>query len=394
MNKIFCALTLLYFISPLTATAQTGHDKLALMIDKLGNDFIKEKEGVGLSIGVFNNGNTSFYNFGSTQKGRSITPTQNTVYEIGSITKTFVSYLLAIAVLQHKVNLDDDIRKYLKESYPNLQYNGHPIKLVHLASTTSLLPDWLPALPAEMKGLSPDSAVNSKIGFYRNLNKQDLFKALHQVTPDTIPGTRRYHSNAGAQLLAYILEDVFKMPINKLISKYITGPNKLTGTSFIKPRTKGLATGYTASGKESIYEYVMPYLQYAGGMGSTTNDLVKYIQLLLDKNNPASLLVLKKTAEISAASGKVVDMRPDSIASPETYSTALNWFKYQPSVNYAQIWSDGGTNGFNSYLVIYPYTNSGIVILTNRSTEKIFRSLPAMASRISKVLENSAQREQ
>jgi CubicO group peptidase (beta-lactamase class C family) len=71
-------------------------------------------------------------------------PSQNTVYEIGSITKTFVSFYLANAVLEHKVSLDDDIRKYLKESYPNLEYNGAPIQLVHLANTTSLLPDWLP----------------------------------------------------------------------------------------------------------------------------------------------------------------------------------------------------------------------------------------------------------
>jgi CubicO group peptidase (beta-lactamase class C family) len=292
--------------------------------------------------------------------------------------------MLAIAVLQHKVNLEDDIRKYLKESYPNLEYEGHPIKLVHLANTTSLLPDWLPELPAEMKGLSPDSALDIKIDHYKKLDKQDLFRALHQFKPDTIPGTRRYHSNAGAQLLAYILEDVYKTPMDKLISKHITGPYKLTGTSFINKGTKGLATGYAASGKESIYEYAMPYFRYAGGMGSTTNDLVKYIQLLLDKNNPASALALKKTAEISAASGKAVAMRPEGIASPETYSTALNWFKYQPSENYAQIWSDGGTNGFNSYVVIYPYTNSGVVILSNRASEKIFRSLPGVAARISK----------
>jgi serine-type D-Ala-D-Ala carboxypeptidase/endopeptidase len=384
MKKNCCAFAILFFISPFIAASQTGKDSLAILIDKLGNDLINEKEAVGLSIGVFDNGKTSFYNFGSTQKGGTVIPTQNTVYEIGSITKTFVSYILAIAVLQHKVNPEDDIRKYLKESYPDLEYEGHPIKLVHLANTTSLLPDWLPALPAKMKGLSPDSALDIKIDHYKHLNKQDLYRALHQVKPDTIPGTRRYHSNAGAQLLAYILEDVYKTPMSKLIRKNITGPYKLTSTSFINPGTKGLATGYTASGKESIYEYAMPYFQYAGGMGSTTNDLVKYIQLLLDKNNPASLFVLKKTAEISAASGKVVEMRPDSIASPETYSTALSWFKYHPSVNYAQIWSDGGTNGFNSYVVIYPYANSGVVILTNRSTEKIFRSLPGIASRISK----------
>jgi D-alanyl-D-alanine-carboxypeptidase/D-alanyl-D-alanine-endopeptidase len=384
MKHTFCVFAFLFFISPFIAVSQTGNDSLSMLIDKLGNDLIKEKEAVGLSIGVFDNGKTSFYNFGSTQKGETVAPTQHTVYEIGSITKTFVSYLLAIAVLEHKVNLEDDIRKHLKESYPDLEYDGHPIKLMHLANTTSLLPDWLPELPAEMKGLSSDSALNIKIGYYKELNKHDLFRALHQFKPDTIPGTRRYHSNAAAQLLAYILEDVYKTPMDKLISKHITRPYKLVGTSFIHPGTKGLATGYTATGKESIYEYAMPYFRYAGGMGSTTNDLVKYIGLLLDRDNPASLLALKKTAEISATSGKVVAMRPDSIASPETYSTALNWFKYQPSVNYAQIWSDGGTNGFNSYVVIYPYSNSGVVILTNRSSEKIFRSLPGIASRISK----------
>lgn len=386
MKKNRHAFAILFFIFPVITVAQSGQDSLTLLINKLGNDLITEKEAVGLTIGLFNNGKTSFYNFGTTQKGGTITPTQSSVYEIGSITKTFVSYILAMAVLQHKVNLEDDIRKYLKESYPNLEYNGHPIKLVHLASTTSLLPDWLPELPTEMKGLSPDSALDIKIAYYKKLNKQDLLKALHQVKLDTIPGTKRYHSNAGAQLLAYILEDVFKAPMDQLIKKYITGPYKMAGTSFINSKTKNLNTGYMASGRESIYEYSMPYFQYAGGMGSTANDLVKYIELLLDKTNPTSLLVLKKTADISAATGKVVAMRPDSTAAPEIYSTALNWFKYHPASNYSQIWADGGTNGFNSYLVIYPYTNTGIVILANRSSEKIFRALPGIAAQISEAM--------
>ena len=384
MKKSISAFAILFFTFPFITIAQSGQDSLTLLINKLGNDLIKEKEAVGLSIGLFNSGKTSFYNFGSTQKGGTITPTQNTVYEIGSITKTFVSYILAMAVLQHKVNLEDDIRKYLNESYPNLEYNGQPIKLVHLATTTSLLPDWLPELPAEMKGLSQDSALSIKIAYYKKLNKQHQFKALHQFKPDTIPGTRRYHSNAGAQLLAYILEDVYITPMDQLIRKNITGAYNMHGTSFISTNTKGLATGYNATGKESGYEYVMPYFQYAGGMGSTTYDLVKYIELLLDKNNPTTSLVLKKTADISAASGKMVAMRPEGTASPEIYSSALNWFKYQPTANYAQIWADGGTNGFNSYLVIYPYTNTGIVILSNRASEKIFRALLGIASQIAK----------
>lgn len=358
------------------------------LVNKLGEKFITDKQAVGLSIGVYSNDSAYFYNFGTTQKRKKALPTQNTVYEIGSITKTFVSFILANAVLEHKVSLDDDIRKYLKESYPNLEYNGNPIKLVHLANTTSLLPDWLPELPAEMKNLSADSALLLKISYYNKLTSKDFFKALHSVKLDTIPGTKRYHSNAGAQLLAYILEGVYEMPIEKLIKKYITTPYTLKNTSFINLKNlKKTATGYTASGKKAVYESVMPYFQYAGGLGSTSHDMINYIKLLLDTTNQAALLTLKKTVDIDASSGKLTNMRPDNTAAPDVYSAALNWFKYQPSVSSAQIWSDGGTNGFNSYLVIYPYLKSGVIVMANKSDEKIFRALPGIAYEITKVLD-------
>lgn len=295
---------------------------------------------------------------------------------------------MANAVIEGRVKLDDDIRKYLKGSYPNFEFDGHSIKLVHLANTTSLLPDWLPELPAEMKGMSPDSALAIKIKHYENLSKQDFFIALKKVKLDTIPGTKRYHSNAGAQLLAYILEDVYKMPIDKLLKKYISIPQKMQNTSFItSAKMKGVATGYTAYDSKAVYEYSMPYFKYAGGLASSTSDLVKYIQLMLRNNNPASVLCLKKTADINASTGKIVPMKPDGVADPNVYSSALNWFKYQPDTNYSQIWADGGTNGFNSYMVIYPQLNSGIILLANKSDEKIFRALPRIASQLSKLLD-------
>jgi serine-type D-Ala-D-Ala carboxypeptidase/endopeptidase len=385
MKKAF-SLLFAIILCPI-AYSQTYPDSLSMLIEKLGNNFIKEKQAVGLSVGLYTGGKTYFHNFGTVDKNKQLAPTQNTVYEIGSITKTFVSYILALAVKQHKVSLDDDIRKYLKESYPNLEYNGHPVKLVHLANTTSLLPDWLPELPAEMKGLSADSALDVKINFYKKLNKQDFFKALHTVKFDTIPGTRRYHSNAGAQLLAYILEDVFQTPMDNLIKKHLTGPYHMKSTSFLQPaKTKDLATGYTASGKEAAYEWIMPYFKYSGSLASTSNDLIEYIRLLLDSTNAISALCLTKTADIDASTGKVVPMRPGDVAAPEIYSTALNWFKYHPAVNHSQVWADGGTNGFNSYLVLYPHSNTGIVLLSNKSDEKIFRSLPALAYQIANAI--------
>ncbi|MBT1702537.1 serine hydrolase domain-containing protein [Chryseosolibacter indicus] len=378
-------LPFILFFSTSIVLGQTRADSLNMLVNKLGQKLLDEKQGVGLSIGVYDNGKSYFFNFGTTQAGKSVTPTQHTIYEIGSITKTFESYILANAVIEGKVNLDDDIRKYLNDSYPNLEYKGHYIKLIHLANTTSLLPDWLPELPTRTKGLQPDSTLKVKIEFYKKLSKQDFYNALHNVKLDTIPGTRRRHSNAGAQLLAYILEEVYQKPLDKLIKTYITTPQKMKNTFFLATsEQKGLATGYTTTNHKAIYEFSMPYFKYAGGLVSTTNNLVKYIQLLLNKNDPSSVLCLKKTADIDVSTGKVVPMKAEGIAAPEVYSTALNWFKYQPEINKSQIWADGGTNGFNSYLVIYPYLNSGIILLANKSDEGIFRALPGIANQISK----------
>lgn len=369
------------------AFAQPFKDSLDARMQQLGKQLLNEKGGVGLSAGIYHNGQVYYYNFGATQAGTTKTPSSQTMYEIGSVTKTFESYILANAVIEGRVKPGDDIRKYLKGSYPGLEYNGKGIQLIHLATTTSLLPDWLPELPAGIKALPPAEASKARADFYRHLSKQDLLNALQHVKLDTLPGSKRSHSNAGAQLLAHILEDVYQMPMDKLIKKYITKPAKMERTFFIdSSRLKYMATGYTGTGEKSGYEFNMPYFKYAGGLGSCTEDLVKYIQLLLKKTNPASVLSLKKAVDINASTGEITPLTAEGIATPEVYSAALNWFKYQPEVNVAQIWADGGTNGFNSYLVMYPYLNSGIVLLANKSDEKIFRALPGIAYELSKLL--------
>jgi D-alanyl-D-alanine-carboxypeptidase/D-alanyl-D-alanine-endopeptidase len=388
VKSIACLTVAICSIMPPSLFGQHTQSALDATIRKLGDRFIVDKQAVGLSIGVYANGDGHFYNFGSIERDKDILPSQNTVYEIGSITKTFVSLILAIAVQEQKANLDDDIRKYLKESYPNLEYNGIPIKLVHLANTTSLLPDWLPELPVEIRNLSNDSSSFLRINYYNKLTSTDFFKALHSVKLDTIPGTRSAHSNAAAQLLAYILEGIYQMPMEKLITKYVTTPYKMNETFFInEKKLRSTATGYTASGNEANYEFAIPYFKNVAGLGSTASDLVKYIKMYLDTTNETASLCLRKTIDMTASSGKVTKMRPDHTATPDVYSAALGWFKYHPSVSNSQIWADGGTNGFNSYVVIYPHLNSGVVVLANKSDEKIFRALPAIAYEISKVLD-------
>src|SRR5437588_6073830 len=87
--------------------------------------FMNDTSRVGVSVGVYINDKTFIYNYGTTQKGKNIKPTNSTIYEIGSVTKTFTGILLAQAIVDKKVKINDDIRKYLEGDYPNLSYKGH-----------------------------------------------------------------------------------------------------------------------------------------------------------------------------------------------------------------------------------------------------------------------------
>jgi serine-type D-Ala-D-Ala carboxypeptidase/endopeptidase len=342
------ALLLLYIVSYCSISGQTRQANTDTLVTRLGETFMKDKQAVGLSIGVYNNGAVAFYNFGTTEKEKAIRPTENTVYEIGSVTKGFVSLILANAVIEKKVNLDDDIRKYLAGSYPNLEYEKKPITLEQLANTTSGIPNWLPATPAAITDAPADSTAFLRERIYGRYTDNDFYAALHKVELDTIPGFKTRHSNAAAQLLTYILETVYATSIDNLVKKYVLEPNKMDNTSFLasKSNSKSLAIGYDGKGNRMPY-FNTRYMKGVAGLNSTTADLLKFIRLQLGKKDKAIVLTQKESFNAGY------------------YSIGFNWLTYKHDNGHHQVWTDGGTYGFVSYIVFYPEINSGVVLLSN-----------------------------
>lgn len=321
----------------------------------------------GLSIGLYTNEKNYFYNFGTIEKGKTILPTENTLYEIGSVAKTFTGFLLAKAVIEKKINLEDDIRNYLDGSYPNLEYTGNPIRIVHLANATAGIPDWLPPTPDIIKNAHPDSTSFLRERIYAKYTKEDFYTALHEAVIDTVPGTKRRHSNAGADLLMYILEKVYGMSRKEMVQKYILEPFKMNHTFFdaagSKPRD--LAKGYSGKGT------LMPYLK--GGVSSSASDLLEYMKIHLEGKNEIARLALTKTAYADLSSNKIVN-RDTAV-----YSVALNWYSYKSNQGYSQTWYDGGTHGFSSYVVFYSELNTAIVLLANVTDQATFGKIRGIA---------------
>src|SRR5512137_57749 len=120
-------------------------------------------------------------------------PDGDTVFEIGSITKVFTGTLLAQAVLNGEVKLDDPISMYLPEGITAPEYEGRPITLLDLATHTAGWEKW----PGNLNVNNLDDIVN-----YDLVKMYDFVSRYHLTHA---PGSSFEYSNFGFALLGNML---------------------------------------------------------------------------------------------------------------------------------------------------------------------------------------------
>ncbi|WP_461125959.1 serine hydrolase [Spirosoma aerophilum] len=333
-------------------------------IQQLGTAFVQEKAHVGLSIGIVRNGKTSFYTFGTTEKGKNELPTQQTIYEIGSISKTFGGLLLARAVVDKRVRLDDDIRNYLDGDYPNLAFNGQPIRLVNLTNWTSELPDNFPDKPDAYKQANPDSIPFLMVNGLQHYTRPDFFNDLHKVTLRAAPGHNPRHSNVAAQLLGYILEKIYQKPFEELVATQIEQPLAMRNTFGSPQPADQFAIGYSGNGVQ-MPAFTLKAMQAAGGLRYSAADLLKYAAYQLDERDPAVNLSHQLTW-----------------GSPDSQAFGLNWFLHKTIDSKRRIEHSGGTFGFASYCDLYPDQKTALVLFANNSDQSTQGQLGELSGKI------------
>jgi CubicO group peptidase (beta-lactamase class C family) len=341
----FDAFGLSYYSLPIVHTRKNFPTNNAMKtrldssVQKAVTPYMSNQNVSGLSVGVLQNGTMSTYHFGEVKKGANQLPTDETLYEIGSITKTFTGIILANTVKEGKVELNDDIRKYLEGSFPNLQYHDTPIQLVHLASHTSRLPSQPLIVNTREDPFDPEQVFSEKV----------LADILHNIKIDTLPGTKIEYSNFAVSLLGYILEKVHNVSYEQLLEKCIFIPARMTQSkiSFTTADFKNYAQGYTVSG-DTVNYWRNKLVEPAGGIRSTTKDMLLYIQAQLEAPKESAMWLSHQLTIGDNQRGK-----------------GLNWGISTTKKGYL-VWShDGGTYGFSSLCLIYPELNSGIILLTN-----------------------------
>jgi serine-type D-Ala-D-Ala carboxypeptidase/endopeptidase len=355
----------LYFCAHADRGGKEGSaDAIGAAVDSATKLFMGNQPTVGLSIGVFKDGKTYTYNYGSTERGIQHPPTPHTLYTIASITKTFTGLLLAKAAVENKVRLDDDVRKYLDGAYPNLEYQGQPVRLWQLINHTSGLPANFPETTEIGTG---DAAL------VESYTREDFLRDLHGVKLTRIPGEKFSYSNAAAQLLGLVLERVYGKSYEELVRVKITDPLKMKDTkvALTADERVRLPKAYSADG--AFFPALSTRLPAAASLKSTTADLLKYIAWHIAERDPAVILTHQSAG--------------NTVWSPDNhYTVGLNW-QILRSPDQRSLFTNGNVPGFHSECVMFPELHLGIIVLSNEEVAKSRTDLSALADQILKAID-------
>lgn len=298
---------------------------------------IRNGEFHSVVIGLTDGEHSTIAGFGT---AGTAAPDGRTVYEIGSVTKTFTALLLAQLVADHTIRLDDTLSQVVP-AFRLPQYQGKPITFIDVATHSS----GLPRLPAN---LAPKDMANPYAGYGR----QHLLDFLAASQLGRSPGAHYEYSNLGFGLLGEALAEHAKLPYGALVAQRITQPLGMhsTATDMTKDMAARLAPGHDASGKPAP-NWDMGAIAGAGALKSTAADMLLYVQAMMrargQQDSPFGLVQAPQRAT----------------ALPDT-RIGLAW--HVSAMRGQQlVWHNGMTGGYASFVGFTDDGRHGVVVLAD-----------------------------
>ncbi|PTT17276.1 hypothetical protein DBR27_01625 [Flavobacterium sp. HMWF030] len=249
MNRIILLLLLSFNFTLYSQQKGNNFSKKEIIeaITKTANNLLKDSKANSVSIAIVKDGKSYIRHFGILEKGKEGKANSNTLFEIASVTKVFTGTLMANAVIEGKINLDDDIRKYLNEPFSNLNFKGNPIRIKDLLTHRTGILTPFPDTKEIRQKYSPDSFLVHKNRLDKSYTKSDFFIALRKVKVDTLPGTTFKYGALGPELCAHILENVYKESYEDQLHQVIFDKLKMNSTRIKLNKNEIVANGNNES---------------------------------------------------------------------------------------------------------------------------------------------------
>ncbi|MEP6692798.1 MAG: serine hydrolase [Gemmatimonadaceae bacterium] len=269
----------------------------------------------------------------------------NTVFEIGSISKTFTNTILADMVLKGEVSLDDPVQKFLPASVKVPTRSGKQITLLDLATASS----GLPRMPANFH---PADDKNP----YADYSVQQMYDFITSYTLPRDPGAKYEYSNLGMGLLGHALALRAGKSYEALLIERVLAPLGMTSTRItLTPAMRGaMAQGYDEAGRAQG-PWDLPTLAGAGAIRSTIGDMLKYMAAQRDTTTGPLARAIALTHHVMRAGGNA------------TTSMGLGWHLLSVQGR-TIVFHNGQTGGYHGFMAIDPQTGANAVMLTNTGT--------------------------
>jgi D-alanyl-D-alanine-carboxypeptidase/D-alanyl-D-alanine-endopeptidase len=363
-----------------SASARTANADALLdeAVEFTGQILFLEHKVPALVIGAVRNGEISVHGFGERSEGAPA-PDGDTLMRIGSITKAFTGQVLASLVAENKVNLTDTLAKLAPDMAASANDAVQRIRMIDLATQSGGLPRELPREPG------PENDP------FATITLAAMTDWLKKTTPIYPPGTGILYSNVGFDLLAIGLSNAAKKPYPELLNEYVTGPLGMKNTTFklSDDQKKQFMQGHGFDGKPLPNVPTGPIIVGAGGLYSTPNDLLRWMQWHLDRS-------AEKDAEARLLDHAIYLVR-DGLKpvygmdeSGRMDAMSLGWVAMMPEGDRPFILQKaGGLQGTFAYIAFAPRQNIAIFVAINKFD---FGAAMAMGQAVNELIANLTPR--
>jgi len=342
---VFLAIAVLW---PVTIAAQqhfpTDED-LRVMLRYL----VEDGETQGIVVGMLEaDGSTRVVGYGNPGPGAEPLGPRS-VFEIGSITKTFTGTILADMVARGEVALDDPVSAYLPDEVTVPRFGGREITLLDLATHTSGIEEQKAIQLLAQRGLTPRDPQNP----WASYTVDALYTWLADLELGREPGAEYGYSNLGMGLLGYVLARAAGVTPRELVHERVTEPlgMDMTGYALEGGMERWMVRGHGADGVVP-YWFATAAAEGAGGLRSNAEDMLAFLAANVGPPETGLEAAMRAAHE------------PQRPMGGEGSGVGLAWRSYTLNGR-PLVWHGGATGGFRTVVVFDPERRVGAVVLTN-----------------------------
>lgn len=360
---------LLWFSLPVAFTSYASQPSLSeVQVKEIVDKNIRplmEKESIpGMAVGIIYNGQAQTYSYGLADTKAQVPVSERTLFELGSVSKTFTGLAAGYALTEGLFDLRDSVRKYWPE-LPAATWDN--IQMLNLATYTA------GGLPLQLPG---------------SVSDENALKIYYQTwKPQSPPGTVRQYSNASIGLFGHLMVKKSGLTFEQFLTRNILKPLRLQHTWINVPESaqKDYAWGYRNGEPVRVSPGMLDAEAY--GVKSTVKDMVTFMMANMHPEKLASMPVLTQAIEQAQARYFLTDgmyqglgfemynwpADPQNIIAGSHNTVALKPHETQeinppqPMLSSSWVHKTGSTNGFGAYIAFIPSKDVGIVMLANKS---------------------------